>query len=346
MGIRLIHGFVHEKQRAKPEWGSITVIETALIEMDSPEDDMVTILNNLPAAPNTVTATNPLGISFTFDSSTHPKSNALILRRAGEVKQVENSAVFWEVELEYGVHNFAQMIGLQGFGLENNPRRRKDQREYQNPIDRPVVWNSSTQLVTKETYLKADPADPDVPEPIVHANNLPISEPITYEELHETHNFSYNIDESKFSYDRFKPYIGKVASAGCLGRPKETMKFVSFTVSEEFESSGEGVEKVDYHFYRVTISIEYNPSTWTADARIVSMSTLQFLEDRYERIKISETEYAEEPWPLNEFGAAIPYSNVNPLDFAYIDHGYPKLANLDQITDLDADDGLKQLAIP
>ncbi len=348
MGIRLIHGFLHEKQRSKPEWGSITVIETVLVEMESPEDDMVAILDSLPAAPNAVTSTNPYGISFTFDSSTHPKSNALVLRRAGEVKQVENSAVFWEIELEYGVHNFAQLLGLEGFGLNNNPRKRKDQREYQNPLERPVVWNSSTQQVSKQTYLKADPVDPDVPEPIVHTNFLPISEPVTYEETHETHNFSYNIDAAVFSYDRFRPFVGKVADAGCLGRAKETIKFVNFTVSEEFESTGEGVDKVDYHYYRVTLSFEYNPSTWTSDAKIVSMSTLQISVDgdRYERIKISQTEYAEEPWPLDADGQAIPYTNIDPANFGYVDHGYPKLADLDQVVDADVGDGLKALAIP
>lgn len=338
----VIHGFLHEKQKAIPEWGSIKVVETVLIETLTPESDIVTILENLPAAPNNVTAENPLGISFTFDVSLHPKTDSLVLRSAGELRQVPNTGNFWEIELTYGIHSFLEMNGIQFSGTNNNPRLRKDQREHINPMARPVVWNSSTQLVRKETYVTAL-----VGQAIVHTNLLPIADPVTYEEVHESHNFSYNIDESVFSYDNFNEQVGKVNDDVVLGRPAGTIKFAAFNVSEEFESvSTGGVDKTEFNYYRVTLTFEYNPSGWDNDAKIVSMSTVQLINGVYERIPISNTEYATEPWPLDANGLAIPFNNNDPTNYGYVTHGYPKATDLSTVCDSNALQGKKSLAIP
>jgi hypothetical protein len=327
--IRLIHGFLHEKQTAQPEWGSITINEVVLVETDSPIYNQIDLLNALPAAPNTVTATNPKGISFTFDVSEHPDSSALILRSSGVIKQANESGTFWEVPLTYKTFSIMEATGAAIAGSNTYPKKRKDQRQVQNPINRPVVWNSSTSPMEKDTYLHANGLDP-----IVHANLLPITKPFRYEEIHETHTFSYNINYDDFNYaTQYRPYIGKVDSSGIFGSTPKTFKLVSATYSEEYESlqtsGGTEATKTEYHYVRVTLTFELNPTGWDIDAQVVSMSTLQIVTiGKYEKIKVSATQYATEPWPLLASGQGAPYDAIDPADFAYVDHGYPKLADL------------------
>lgn len=342
MGVRLIHGFLKEKQKAKPEWGSISVIETALIEMESAEDNVVEVLTELPAAPNTVTDWNPKGISFTFDVSLHPDSNVFVLRSAGNLVQSDQGACFWEVELTYAVFSMWELLGPAESGSGSNPRKRKDQREETDPVDRPVVWHSSTSMVTKETYRHATTGDP-----IVHTNQLPITTPFKHEEVHEIHTFAYNVDYDDFDYTDYRPYIGKINEGTCLGFDARKLKFSAFQANEEYESIGQGVEKNEYHYVRVTLTFEYNPSGWDVDAKLVSMSTIQLNQMLvfpfavyYDKILISATEYAQEPWPLDASGMAIPYNNNDPNNYGYVDHGYPREAALTAVT------GIRSLSIP
>lgn len=346
MGILLIHGFLHEKQKATPEWGSISISETVLVEMDSPEDSLITLLSELPSGVGTITGENPKGIGFTFDISVHPDSSSFILRTAGEVVQSSEGGCFWEITLNYSNKSYAQMIGSDSGGGGNtpktNPKQRKDQREVLSPLDKPYVWSTSSSLVQKETYKHAT-----TKKAIRHTNGLPITQPYKYEEVHETHTFSYNVDFPAFNYTFYDGFIGMVSSGVTLGKPAGTLKLTAFSASEEYESNGEGVNKINFHYVRVNITFEYNPSGWDEDAKLVSMSTLQRAQQIvspfaifYDKIKISATEYAQEPWPLDANGAAILYTNNDPDDYGYVDTGYPKTANLSAIT------GVKGLKIP
>lgn len=343
MGLKLIHGFLHDKQKAKPEWGNITITETVLIEMESPSDRIISLIGLLPAHPASPSSTNPKGLSFTFDTSPHPDSSALILRTASDLTQVQGSATFWTVELSYSVFSVAELsVGLIGLaGGSTNPRQRKDQREYIDPEDRPFVWNMSTSIVRKETYMHENGLGP-----IVHANGLPLTEPYSYEETHETHTFSYNIPYSVFDDDDFAPYVGKVDSGDCLGKGVGKIKFVSFTANEEHESNGNGLTKVEYHYVRVTLSFEYNPSGWAEDYKLVSMSTVQLVAGELIAINTSATEYAQEPWPLLADGTAAQYDALDPTTFALVDHGYPRLADLSDVTEANVGQGKKELFLP
>ena len=333
MGIKRIDGFLKEKQRAKPEWGSMSIVETVLIETTSATDNIIDLLSALPAAPNTITSSNPKGISFTFDVSLHPDSNVFVLRSAGEVKQAEQGACFWEIELTYATFSIAELVGVDS-GSGSNPKKRIDQR-VTSPIDRPVVWNSSTSIVTKETYRHATNGNP-----IILTNLLPITTPVKHEEVHETHTFAYNVAFDSYDHSTYRPFEGKVNSSSCMGFATGTLKFSSFQANEEYESIGQGVTKTEYHYVRVTLTFEYNPSGWVDDAKLVSMSTLQLIPvippfvAFYAQILVSATEYAQEPWPLDANGLAIPYDNNNPANYGYIDHGYPRTANLNTITNI------------
>lgn len=335
MGIALIHGFLKDKQKAKPEWGSISVIETVLVEMDSATENIVDVLTALPAAPNTITATNPKGISFTFDISLHPDSDVFVLRSSGGVNPSDQGACFWEIELTYAIFSVAEILGAEA-GSGSNPRKRKDQREETNPVDRPVVWHRSTTPVTKETYRHADTGDP-----IIHTNGLPITTPVKHEEIHTVHTFSYNVAYASFDDDDYEPFVGKVGSTSTLGYAAGKVKFSSYSANEEYESIGQGVDKTEYHYVRVTLSFEVNPSGWIADARLVSMSTVQLIQMivspfaiYYDKIRISATEYAQEPWPLDANGVGIPYDDNDPTDYGFIDHGYPREVNLTAVTNI------------
>lgn len=343
MGLKLIHGFIHEKQKAKPEWGNITVSETVLIEMEYASDRIISLIGLLPSHPASPSTTNPKGLSFTFDLSPHPDSSALVLRQASDLTQVPDSATFWTIELSYSVFSVAELsVGLIALaGGSSNPRHRKDQREFIDPEDRPVVWNMSTSIVRKETYMKRDGSGP-----IVHANGLPLTEPYMYEETHETHTFSYNIPYSVYDHDNFSPHVGKVSSQPVLGYDGDKVKFVSFSANEEYESNGNGLTKTDYHYVRVTLSFEINPSGWSEDAELISMSTVQLVSGELIAINISSTEYATSPWPLLDDGTAAQYDALDPTTFARVDHGYPRTVNLAAVVNSNPGHGKKELDIP
>lgn len=352
MTIKLIHGFLHEEQKVTPQWGYMNVAETVLVETDSPNLSPLAVVAALPSGAGTVTSTNPKGIAFTFDVSTHPESSAFVLRTAGTIEQEPGGGCFWRIPLVYSNQNFQQLIGAAGAsssggggGHSTNPRQRKDQREVLSPLAKPYVWSKSTSIVQKETYTIASSSDP-----IVHTNGLPITQPFKYEEVHESHTFSYNVEYSSYSDSFYSPFIGKVNSTTCLGKETGTLKLSQFSAAEEYESVGHGVSKTDYHYVRVTMTFEWNPSGWDNDAKLVSMSTLQLLLQPavglipayyyYDHIKISETAYAKEPWPLLANGAAVPFDDNDPADYGYVNHGYPLTADLTTVTDV------KSLVIP
>jgi len=327
MSIKTIHGFLKEDQEAKPEYGNISITEIVLVETTSPTVNVVAMLTALPAFPASPSVDNPKGISFTFDKSTHPDAPNLTLRSAGTIKQV--GGCFWMIPLTYAIFNSSEISG--GFASggggagNNNPRQRKDQREYIDPMERPVVWTSSSSLVQKETYINRVTG-----LAIVQTNGLPITSPIKFSEAHSTHVFSFNVEYSDFIFAFYETYIGTVSSGGGLSRPNGEMKVVAASFSEEFESNGTGVGKTDYHYVRVSVSFEHNPGNWVTEAKLVSMSTMQLALTPgpfpilfYDKIKISDTQYAEEPWPLLPGGAAVPYDLNDPTTYGYIDHGFP-----------------------
>lgn len=348
MGLRLIHGYLHNKQKAKPEWGNVTLTETVLIEMENPSSRTVDVIMALPAYPAAPSEANPKGLSFTFDLSPHPDAPTLVLRTAGDLVQVDGGGCFWTVELSYAVFSTTELSG--GFAAasgsnNHNPKKRKDQKEFVNPVDRPVVWNMSTSLVSKQTYVRAAQVG-GMDVPIIHANGLPITEPYTFEEAHETHNFSYNIDYSTFDHDDFDNHVGKVDSGNALGLGTGKVKFTGFTANEEYESNGEALERTTYHYVRVTLSFEYNPSGWARDYKLVSMSTVQLVAGELIPINISPTEYAQEPWPLLDDGTAAQYDALDATMFALVDHGYPRTINLEAVADSNPGQGKKELVIP
>ena len=321
MGLTKIHGFLHEKQQLKPSFGNITVMETVLVETDDPHDSVVDLIGLLPASPVTPSATNPYGISFTLYVSTHPSGSGLVLYSAGTVQQSEQGACFWEIPLEYKTDLVQEFSGPGN----NNPRRRKDQRE-KNPLIRPVVWNGSSQTAQKQTYTQPDGTV------IRHTNNLLLSEPQTYSEEHEIHTFSFNIAASAYNWSDFRPYIGKVSSSTAFGVTGQKVKLKSCTASEEYEDvdlTGDGTSRTLYHYMRVTITFEINPSGWVDDAIVYSMSTLQLVAGQYYPIDInSRGDWATAPWPLVDDGTAWQYDSPTITEWAELDTGYPLLADI------------------
>lgn len=350
MGIELIHGFLSEQQKVSPQWGYIDVTETVLVEMSSPTENAIDVVNALPSGVGTVTGTNPKGIAFTIDVSTHPDASALVFRRAGDVVRVQDGGCFWHIPMTYSTQSFYQLMGGTstgggGGGANPNPKHRKDQREVLNPIDKPVVWNRSSSIVQKETYKHGTSGDP-----IVHTNFLPITEPYKYEEVHSSHTFSYNVAFNDFDDLDYSLYLGKVDNAGVFGSVPYFWKLTGYTAAEEYESIGNVGAKTDYHYVRVSLTFESNPSLWTEDAKLVSMSTLQLkLQPAvglvpayfyYAQILVSRTEYAKQPWPLLSTGAAVSYDSNDPTTYGYVDHGYPRLANLKTVA------AIRSLSIP
>ena len=318
MSLVKIHGFKPDGQKARPEYGNISIDEVVLVEMSSPNDTVIDVLAALPASPASVTADNPLGLDFTFEVSEHPENSAFILRSAGVLEQDPDSGIFWNVPLTYKIHELSNASQ----GSNPNPRQRKDQ--IVPPLSRPVVWNGSSQTVQKETYTKPDGST------IVHTNGLPITEPYVYSEEHEIHTFAKNLDYSTFNYSDYRPYSGKVSSATVFGLTGQLVKLARISFTEENESLGEGVSKTTYRFVRGTFVFEINPSGWTNDAKVVSRSTKQLIAAGwYIPIDINPRgDYATEPWPLDAAGLAIPYDAMNPANFGFVNTGYPQTANL------------------
>ena len=170
-------------------------------------------------------------------------------------------------------------------------------------------------------------------DPIIHANKLPLTDPYMKDEVHTVHSFAFNRNFSTFDFNTdIKPYLGKVSTAIIFGATiAEQYKMTTCTCSEEYESQGQGNNYTLYHFIRINVAFEYNPSGWIHDSKLVSKSTQQLEIATGELIPIiinKRKALAYEPWPLLANGTAAPYTALNPANFALIDHGYPETANL------------------
>lgn len=326
-GVKKVLGFLREETEPTPYSNRTEVKEVCRVEVYNVTDTWVNLFSTLPASgsPGSV-GFNPQQITFTFGTSVHPLTNNLYLQQASGIKKV--APTFWDMTLQYSNSEYQ----LEPTGENNkNPRNRKDQKNV-NPLSRPPVWSSASKTVLKQTYTKGpNPAAGVVGDVIVHENGLAITEPYMYAEEHTTHSFSFNRNFSSFDYNTdIKPYLGKVSTNTIFGAGSaQQYKLVQASCSEEYESFGQGDSRTEYHFIRINVTFEYNPSGWINDSELVSKSTLQLVAGTLEPIIINNKgQVAQEPWPLIAGGAAAPFNALNPANFAILDTGYPETANL------------------
>lgn len=331
-GAKKILGFLREETSPKPFLDRTECTEVCRVEVYNTTDNWVQLIGSLPVSgsPGTL-AFNPQQITFTFGTSFHPLTNNLYLQAAPGIKKF--SPTFWDITLQYSNAQY----DLQPAGQSQNPKNRQDQK-LANPLSRPPVWTSSSNVVLQETMTKGpNPIAGVVGDPIIHANNLPLTNPYMKDEVHIVHTFSFNRNYSTFDFNTdIKPYLGKVSTSIIFGAAiNEQYKMTSCTCSEEYESVGQGNTYTLYHFIRITVSFEHNPSGWIRDGKLVSKSTQQLIAitGKLQPIEINDKgAKAYEPWPLLVGGAAAPYDALNPANYAVLDTGYPETANLSTFT--------------
>lgn len=325
-GVKKVLGFLREETSPKPFLDRTECTEVCRVEVYNTTDNWVQLFNTLPASgsPGTI-GFNPQQITFTFGTSFHPLTNNLYLQAAPSIKKF--SPTFWDITLQYSNAQYQ----LQPSGQNQNPKDRKDQK-YQNPLSRPPVWTSSSNIVQQETMTKGpNPIAGAIGDFIVHENKLGLTDPYMKDEIHTVHTFAFNRNYTSFDFATdIKPYLGKVSTATIFDATvAEQYKMTSCTCSEEYESVGQGDTYTLYHFIRITVSFEFNPSGWIKDAKLVSKSTQQLVAGELQPIIINARKaLAYEPWPLLVGGLAAPYTALNPANYAVLDTGYPETVNL------------------
>jgi len=319
-GVKKIHGFIRDEERGRPNFNETEFTEVALVEAYNVTDHIFQLIDTLPAAgfPGN-TGFNPAGITFSFYFSTHPKSSNFVLLQCGNIEKVSESGVFWRVELTYGNYIPSAITSID----------KQTGSPIVNPLNQPVIWSSSTNIVQKQTLTKPSG------ELILHEHGLPLTEPITYEDGHTVHTWNFNKNYNSLNYhNEIGLYVGSVGNSPMFGTEGQRWKCVAASAQEAYESFGSGNTRTVFHYVKINISIEYNPSGWVDDVKLVSRSTMQKVSGQFIPIDINGNgDRAEEPWPLlvkedadNCYGA--PYDDLDPNKFAILYTGYPQRANL------------------
>jgi hypothetical protein len=332
-GIKKIHGFLPEEQDIRPFFNRTEIKEVVRVEMNTTrfglQDnaiDMIEFLPSFASGPGDPSI-NPLGITFTLYQSPHPKAASLVLLECSGIKRVSGSGTFYDVTLNYGNFIPGEITTVES---SNSPNPGSP---IVSPLQQPPVWSSSSNIVQKQTMTRPNGKF------IVHENGLAITSPISYEEAHTVHTWSFNVN-----YDSTNYYSDIASYVGFVGRRNDTLfgvrasywKFTAASSQEMRESYGTGKSRVRFHYLKCQVSFEYNPSDWLDDAKLYSRSTYQRVNGKLIPIKINDLgDRAQEPWPLQTkepdgdcFGA--PY-NVNPPNidlYAVLDTGYPQTANI------------------
>jgi hypothetical protein len=176
-------------------------------------------------------------------------------------------------------------------------------------------------------------------DPIIHENGLALTSPISYEESHTVHTWSFNVNYDDINYQRdIAAYVGFVGykSDSLFGVSASYWKFTGASAQEMRESYGTGKQRVKFHYLKCQVTFEYNPSNWLDDAKLFSRSTYQRVNGKLIPIKINDLgDRAQEPWPLQVKEPdgdcfAAPYY-VNPPDmslYAVLKTGYPQRAEI------------------
>jgi len=322
MAITKILGFIRDEEDLKvPSWTQSEVKEVVRVITDTASDHSFDIVADLPSyasGPGT-TDFNPLQLTFTLYQSTHPHASGLVLLEAQSVRRVPKTGNAWDITLLYGTYiPFELQAYNNGTGTPIT-----------NPLLQPVVWSSSTSIVQKQTYTKPNGSF------ILHEHGMMINDPVTHEEAHTTHTWNFNVDYASLNYfSQFASLVGKVGSTTTFGTDGQYWKLTTCSANEARESFGSGATRYSYHYVKITITFEYNPSGWVDDAKLVSRSTKQKLDGDFIPININGNgDRAHEPWPLlpvdgggDVLGA--PYDDLDPNDFAVLDTGYPVTANI------------------
>ena len=333
MAIQKILGFLRDEQDIKPYWNRTEVKETLRIISDDATDTGFEIIYYLPSyvsGPGT-TDFNPMQATFTIYRSSHPTATDLVLLEAYSVRRVPNTGNAWDITLLYGSYIPNELVAYgtnfppSSSGGNSNPPPAPSF----NPLSAPPVWSSSSAIVQKQTMTKPNGNF------IVHEHGKLLNDPIPYEEVHTTHTWTLNEDYASLNYfSQFASLAGKVGSTTTFGTDGQYWKLSALSAQEARESYGSGNQRLSYHYVKITISFEYNPSGWVDDAKLVSRSTLQLLDGDFIPIDINGNgDRAHEPWPLlpvdgggDVLGA--PYDDLDPNDFAVLDTGYPVTANI------------------
>lgn len=334
-GIKKIHGFIPEEQDIRPYFNRTEIKEVVRVEMNTTsfglQDNAIDLIDYLPAYGNPGdTSINPLGITFTFYQSVHPKATSLILLECTGIKRVSGSGTFYDVSLNYGNFIPGELTTVE------SPDRPNPGTPIISPLQQPPVWSSSSNIVQKQTMTKPDGKF------IVHENGLAITSPIYFEEAHTTHTWSFNVNYTSINYHNdIGYYVGFVGSDlhTLFGTKASFWKVTAASAQEMRESYGTGKNRIRFHYLKCQVSYEYNPSDWLNDAKLYSRSTYQRVNGKLIPIKINDLgDRAQEPWPLQIkepdgdcFGA--PYTDNPPnVDlYAVLKTGYPQIANISDI---------------
>lgn len=332
-GIKKIHGFLSEEQDIKPFFNRTEIKEVVRVEMNTTrfgiQDNAIDMIEYLPsyASGPGDTTFNPLQITFTLYQSPHPKATSLVLLECLGIKRVSGSGTFYDVSLNYGNFIPGEITTVEN---SNSPN---PGTPIVSPLQQPPVWSSSSNIVQKQTMTKPNG------DPIIHENGLAITTPITYEESHTVHTWSFNVNYFSINYTSdIAGYVGFVGKKTdfLFGIRASYWKFTATSSQEMRESYGTGKSRVKFHYLKCQVSFEYNPSDWIDDAKLYSRSTFQRVNGRLIPIKINDLgDRAQEPWTLQIKEPdgdcfAVPY-NVNPPDislYAELKTGYPQTANI------------------
>jgi hypothetical protein len=347
MGIKTLHGFLLEAQQMSASWGMNTIRETMLVEMDSPLETLADVQFYLPMYDFGVTP-EP---TFTIGLSHHPHYQYLFLKEAPSVRNHPEGQPFWLVDLVYETPQFLYEPGRPNLKIkETTGTAATAQEVIVYPWDEPVIWNGQGKAVKATVYRDSTGAI------LQHANYLPLTEGMDVELQLEVHNFTWNVRWTGFDYDTdVAPYIGKINDATCFGLPAKHVYLEQCTATENYravtltvptgQSSTGSTETHHFITLNATFVLDRRGTThgyFREANRRVSMHTLQVaavavpllgIINMYLPIPVNDRgDVAQSPWPLDPFGAAIPYANMATADpetdFAHIDPLYPIEADL------------------
>jgi len=359
MGLYRIWGFQLPDETMKASWGSQTVTETCLIEMDSPLENVIDVQNALPAY-DSGTTPEP---TFTFGLSYHPERTDLILKEAPSVKEHPTSGrPFWVVELVYETSQWLdQTLPTENQGIGNVGRKKRitttDFIKY--PWDEPPTWSGSTKQVKATVYQDS------AGDKLVHANYLPLTEGIDVTIELEVHTFTWNVEYDVFTYSTdIAPFIGKINDAVVFTGLRKHVLLETCTAAENYRTQNIGIRDgqdgtgavATHHFVTITATFVIDRRTTTEGYfreanRRVSMHTMQLANAGnpitpiwgYVPIPVNDRgDFAQSPWPLASLayttaggfnrGIGFPYDalpTADPeTDFWTIDPLYPVEADL------------------
>lgn len=320
-GITKILGFIREEQKIIPSFNKFEIREVCRVVMNNASDTGIHLVEYLPSYTSGAgdTTFNPLQLTFTLLVSPHPKTNNLLLVSCEGISKVGESGNIWDIELTYSNYIENEQQKIDQFNLT----------AIVNPLNRPVVWSTSSSIVQKQTYTDADG------NWIIHENGQPLTDPITIEETHTSHTFNFVVNYNSLNYySNIASFAGLVGTGTVFGVDGQYWKITAASGNEKTETLGAGPTKQKFHYVEVSLTFEYNPSGWVNDAKIVSMSTQQKVLGNYIPIDINENgDRAQAPWPLlpaepNGDCYGAPYDALVADDFAELNTGYPRRGNI------------------